>query len=207
MSAPSIDTLLKQYPLISGQVTQEELRVILRELATAVEQGIEGAVVEFGCYKGTTSLFIRRLLNSYGDSRAFHAYDSFEGLPPKHQHDQSAAGVDFKAGELAASKKQFLHEFQKAGLRPPVTHKAWFNKLSEDDVPEQITFAFLDGDFYDSILDSLRLVHSRMNSGSRIVIDDYNREALPGVRRAVQDFFQGKPLRVRTKGRLGIIEL
>jgi O-methyltransferase len=55
--------------------------------------------MEFGCYVGTTSLFIRRLLDQTGEgTRPFHVYDSFEGLPPKTQADASAAGADWQAG-------------------------------------------------------------------------------------------------------------
>lgn len=202
-----VNELLRRSEIISDQINRDELAVLLRELTAAIEQGTEGAVVEFGCYRGTTSLFIRRLLNHYQDSREFHVYDSFAGLPPKARQDTSAAGDQFKAGELTVSKKQLLHEFHKANLKPPVVHKAWFNQLSSEDVPEPIAFAFLDGDFYDSILDSLKLVYPRMSRGGRIVIDDYNREALPGVSRAVHDFFAGKTLQLRDQSSLAIIEI
>lgn len=183
----TVDTLLRQYPLISEQVTAEQVRVILHELETVHARGIEGAVVEFGCYTGTTSLFIRRLLDSYRDNREFHVYDSFEGLPPKAPPDESPAGTQFQPGELRASKKQFIHEFQKANLALPTIHKSWFSDLAETDVPEKIAFAFLDGDFYNSIRDSLKLVLPRLQAGSTIIIDDYAREALPGVAQAVQE--------------------
>ena len=73
------------YPLISDQVTKEGVGVVWRELERIVQADVPGAVVEFGCYAGTTSLFIRRLLDTYDQSsqRAFHVFDSFEGLPPK----------------------------------------------------------------------------------------------------------------------------
>lgn len=185
--------LLDKFPIISDQIKRPALQVVLGECERVLDQGTLGDLVEFGCYIGTTSLFIRRLLNEYGqsDKRAFHVYDSFEGLPEKTTHDQSAAGIYFKGGELSVSKKQFLHEFQKANLQPPITHKGWFKDVQ--DVPEQIAFAFLDGDFYESILDSLKLVWPRMVEGGVICIDDYQRETLPGVERAVNDFFQGKP--------------
>jgi len=188
--APS---LLAKYPLVSDQISREELLVVLRELERTLQQGTEGDIVEFGCYLGTTSLFIRRLLDQTDESakRAFHAYDSFEGLPPKQPADTNAAGVDFKAGELAVSKKQFLHQFQRAHLAPPVTHKAWFDQLADQDVPQKIAFAFLDGDFYDSILASLQLVWPRMSRGGAVLIHDYQRQTLPGVERAVHDFFKG----------------
>lgn len=189
----NIDKLIASFPLISDQITRDELRVVLYELTSALSKGIDGDVVEFGCYAGTTSLFIRRVLDDAGQPRQFHVYDSFEGLPEKTSQDHNAAGVDFVAGELAVSKKQFLHALQQAHLVPPIAHKAWFNDLTEKDVPKQIAFAFLDGDFYESIKTSLALVWPGMTEGGKILVHDYKRETLPGVERAVHEFLQGKP--------------
>ena len=199
--------LLTRYPLISDQVSVAELRVILRELEKAVTGGVEGDVVEFGCYSGTTSLFIRRLLDAYDDHRAFHAYDSFAGLPPKTLEDKNAAGLDFKAGELAVSKKQFLRNFERAKLQPPITHKAWFNELTNQDVPAEIGFAFLDGDFYESIQTSLELVWSRLTKDAVVLVHDYNRETLPGVAQSVTDFLQHYHLhpQLQVEANIGIL--
>lgn len=199
----SID-LLTKYPIVSDQVNKEQLAVILEELQRALPEH-DGSIVEFGCYIGTTSLFIRRLLDSQGDKREFHVYDSFEGLPPKTSEDNSRAGEQFQAGELKVSKRQFLHEFQKANLQPPIIHKGWFKDLAEEAVPRTIAFAFLDGDFYESIRDSLQLVLPRMQPGGTIVIDDYSREALPGAAKAVHEHFA--PETVRVSHNLGIIRL
>jgi O-methyltransferase len=199
------DTLLAKYPLISDQVNKQQVGVILRELEHALLNDIEGDIVEFGCYIGTTSLFIRRLLDAHGSDKIFHVYDSFEGLPPKTLADESRAGEQFTAGELAVSKKQFVQQFQKAGLKPPVTHKGWFGELGSDAVPDRISFAFLDGDFYESIRDSLRLVLPRMQPGGIIIVDDYAREALPGAAKAVHEFIDGS--RVTAAHNLGIIRL
>jgi len=174
---------------------------MLDELENCLELG--GAVVEFGCYIGTTSLFIRRLLEAHNDQREFHVYDSFEGLPAKTAHDESGAGDQFQAGELAVSKKQFLHEFQKANLRPPIIHKAWFKDLTAADVPDKIAFAFLDGDFYESIRDSLKNVLPRMQTGGVIVVDDYAREALPGAAKAVHELLP--KTQVKVAHNLGLI--
>jgi O-methyltransferase len=197
-----------KFPLISDQIDRGQLQVILTELDKVLMQHVEGAVVEFGCYIGTTSLFIRRLLNNYQDERPFHVYDSFEGLPPKTTPDDSPAGTQFKAGELSISKKQFIHEFQKAGLRTPFIHKGWFSDLSPDAIPKKIAFAFLDGDFYESIRDSLKLVLPNMEKGGTIIIDDYAREALPGVAQAVKEYLPvALQQSLRTSHNLGIIHL
>lgn len=193
------------YPIISDQISRPALEVVLKELERTLDAGTPGAVVELGCYIGTTSLFIRRVLNERHDTRPFHVYDSFEGLPPKSTQDSSAAGVDFKAGELSVSKKQFLEQFRRAHLEAPIIHKGWFNELTAADVPDTIVFAFLDGDFYDSILTSLRLVWPRLDEGGTIAIDDYRRETLPGVERAILDFFQGKSYKLTYAHNIAVI--
>ena len=197
-------------PIISDQISREGLEVVISQLEKTLDKKIEGAVVELGCYVGTTSLFIRRVLDERGqsDEREFHVYDSFEGLPEKSQQDKSPAGVAFEAGKLFVGKKAFLAQFRAANLRPPIIHKGWFNQLTENDIPDKIAFAFLDGDFYDSIRDSLKLVWPHMAPNGIIVIDDYNREALPGVNRAIKDFFQDKQIQsLRGTHNKAIIEL
>lgn len=202
--APS---LIKRHPRISDQVSQEQIETILHQLQEVVLSATRGDIVEFGCYIGTTSVFIRRLLDqlNQSDNRAFHVYDSFAGLPPKSAQDASPTGEHFTAGALAVSKKMLLREFQKANLRPPIVHKGWFSQLNNEDIPDQIAFAFLDGDFYQSIRDSLRLVLPKMRQGGTIVIDDYAREALPGVAAATREFFPGD--RVTIVHNLGVIHL
>ena len=205
---PIASQLLSQHPLISDQLSRPAMAVVLKQLEAVLAQPISGAVVEFGCYIGTTTLFMRRLLNRYDPTgeRQLYAYDSFTGLPPKTTNDASGTGEQFKAGELSVSKKQFLQEFHKARLEPPITIKAWFKDLAEDQLPTKIAFAFLDGDFYESIIDSLRLVWPRLVKGGIITIDDYQKAALPGVERAVRDFFQDKPLSIHHEHNIAIIK-
>jgi hypothetical protein len=93
--------------LVSDQVSKDDVALVWRELDGVLAAGVPGGVVEFGCYAGTTSLFIRRLLDRRGEAaRPFHVYDSFEGLPEKTVADLSAAGADFQAGKLMVSKKK-----------------------------------------------------------------------------------------------------
>ena len=203
--ADPVAALLAKHQLKSDQVSKEQVATILHELSHVVEHGIDGTVVEFGCYIGTTSLFLRRVLDELDPERPFHVYDSFEGLPAKSTADSSGAGEQFVAGELAVSKKQFLREFQKAGLKPPVVHKGWFSQLTDVDVPDKIAFAFLDGDFYESIRDSLALVLPRMQRGGVVIVDDYAREALPGAASAVHEKFSTEDITVVHN--LGVIHL
>lgn len=153
---------------------------------------LPGDFVEMGCYKGDTSLLIAETL--WGSTRLLYIYDSFEGLPEKSVEDESALGVDFKAGELLVTKREVKLRFLRAGLPVPVIKKAWFADLKASDMPDKIAFAFLDGDFYESIRDSLKMVMSLMTDGGVIVVHDYTNPALPGVARAVDEYVRGKKL-------------
>lgn len=201
------DQLLKKYPIISDQVELRELRVILTELEILLKKGILGNVVELGCYTGTTSLFIRRLLNAYNFLGEFHVYDSFAGLPEKTNEDISAAGDQFVKGELLAPRKTFVENFKKAGLKLPVIHKGWFSDLTTQDIPATVMFAFLDGDYYESIKDSFRVVTPRLAPEATILVDDYASEALPGAAQATNEWARQHHLTVQSQASLGIIRL
>ncbi len=203
----------------NDQVNEKETAEILKIARECLE--VEGDFVEMGCYKGDTSLILADILFSGprpagpspraagANSRAaalrnaqkreysankhhLYIYDSFEGLPEKTESDESALGVDFKEGELFVTKKEVKNRFLRAGLPVPVIKKAWFADLTEDDLPERIAFAFLDGDFYESIRDSLKLVGPKMVESGVIVVHDYTNPALPGVAKAVDEWLKRK---------------
>ncbi len=224
----------------NDQVSEEETEKIIK-LAKSV-LGVEGDFVEFGCYKGDTSLVLAELLHrdfmlhqkaSYSSStraketlsppvengvenhvdkvgktcvkhvknngrekhlKRLWIYDSFEGLPEKNIADESVLGVDFREGELFVTKREVKERFLRAGLPVPVIKKAWFCDLSDGDLPEKIAFAFLDGDFYESIRDSLKLVGPRMSGGGVVIVHDYTNPALPGVKKAVDEWAKGREL-------------
>lgn len=155
-----------------------------------------GDFVELGCYKGDTSLLIAEILKN--TDHILYIYDSFEGLPQKTGNDESALGENFKGGELYVTKREVKERFLRAGLKLPVIKKAWFNELTDEDLPEKIAFAFLDGDFYESIRDSLKLIDGKMVEGGIIVVHDYMNLALPGVKKAVDEWLIDKQVKQNT---------
>ena len=176
----------------NDQVNEEETARILKLAEEAL--AVEGDFVEFGCYKGDTSLLLAELLVEKPvekSAKKLWIYDSFEGLPEKSKEDESVIGEDFKGGELLVTKREVKERFLRAGLPVPVIKKGWFAELSAEDVPERIAFAFIDGDFYESIRDALKLVGPRMTRGGVIVVHDYTNPALPGVRKAVEEWGKG----------------
>jgi O-methyltransferase len=189
--------------LLSDQVDEREVRVILRELETVLKKDINGDVVEFGCYVGTTSVFLASRLKTA--DRKLYLYDSFEGLPPKTHEDESPAGMQFKTGELLATKKQLVRNLKQANVPMPIIKKAWFSELTTSDVPPKIAFAFLDGDYYHSVWDPLALIWPFLAPGATIIVDDYANEALPGAAKAVDQWLKTHPSRLTVEHSLAII--
>ena len=173
----------------NDQVSELETKKIIEVARNQLK--VPGDFVEMGCYKGDTSLLLAEVLTG-SDKKRLWIYDSFEGLPEKTTGDESPLGEAFQKGELNVSKREVKERFLRAGMRVPVIKKGWFAELDASDLPHEISFAFLDGDFYESIKDSLRLVEDRMAEGGVMVVHDYNNEALPGVSKAVDEWLVGK---------------
>lgn len=190
--------------LLSDQVSEAEIAIIMRELDATLRREVLGDVVEFGCYVGTTSVHMAARLRETG--RQLYLYDSFAGLPEKTGEDQSPAGMQFTAGALQASRKQLIHNLKQARVPMPRIVKGWFSDLSARDVPEQIAFAFFDGDYYHSIIDPLRLVTPYFAPGATIIVDDYANEALPGAARALDEWLKEHDYRTkRVEASLAIV--
>lgn len=202
----------------NDQVSERETEKILEVARQCLT--LEGDFVEMGCYRGDTSILLAEILreaqngryrekgtseNDFDDKnknkvsgekmKKLWLYDSFEGLPEKGEADESAAGVEFQKGALAASKRELKARFLRSGLPVPKIVKGWFNELMSEDLPERIAFAFLDGDLYESIRDCLQLVGPKMASGGMILVHDYQNPKLPGVTKAVEDWGGGEVAR------------
>lgn len=198
----NIDQLIARRPT-NDQITHAELRVILHELAATLDQQVPGEVVELGCYNGGTSVLLGQLLKP--TTKRLWLYDSFSGLPTKTIQDQSPAGQQFQAGQLTASRQLVEKRFRQANLPRPRIKRAWFADLTPSDLPEQICFAFLDGDYYQSLRDSLRLIWPKLQPGAVVVVDDYANEALPGAARAVDEWLVQHPAKRRLEQSLAVL--
>lgn len=193
------------------QVSNAETEVLLDLLEKTL--ALEGDIVEFGCYRGDTSVLLERRLEKFrrenpeASLKLLWIYDSFEGLPEKSKEDSSVAGDQFKVGKLLVSKREVIEKFKRNGLKIPRIRKAFFENLNpETDVPEKISFAFLDGDLYNSIKTSLKLVEPRIAKDGIIIVHDYNNPELPGSSKAVDEWLKTHPeKRLEIKETLAII--
>jgi O-methyltransferase len=182
----------------SGVMTNIEQRINMYHLVGQVlAYGVEGDFVELGCNTGDSSILITKLLRAYNSDKKLAVYDSFEGLPPAKAID----GDFYKEGYCKTNEDVLRNNFKTYNLPVPEIHKGWFQDTLPNGLPERIAFAYLDGDFYDSILISLQYVYPKLTPGAVCLIDDYcdpqinpkgwNR--LPGVKKACDEYLADKP--------------
>jgi O-methyltransferase len=189
----NINAILKTTPIISNMVTPSQIKHILNNLNTVLKENIQGDVIELGCNVGTTSIFIRQLLDKHKSTKNFSVYDSFEGLPPKLLEDETSLERQYKEGSCKTSLETFIGNFKEHDLKEPDINVGWFKEIKDECYPDKVAFAFFDGDFYSSIIDSFDKVYHRLSPGARIIIHDFGWDALPGVEKACTDFLKDKP--------------
>ena len=170
-------------------INHNQILSIIENLASVLEKNLDGDVVELGCYVGESSKYIRKTLDVYDSSKSLTVFDSFEGLPPLSEYEE---GTGWKPFTLKTTEDILIKNFENNNLQVPKIVKGWFKDIREEDLPEKICFAFLDGDFYDSIYDSLNQIYDRMVDGGIIMFHDFRRNDLPGVDAAIRDFFNKK---------------
>ena len=168
-------------------INGDQIKNLVSYLIDAIENNIEGDVVEFGCYVGESSKYLMKTLVETHSSKRLFVYDSFQGLPPLSKWED---GTGWKAGTLKSTEEILVSNFTQNELPIPIIHKDWFKDVPDYKIPEKISFAFLDGDFYDSIYDSLNKVFDKVSDGGYICFHDYQRIDLPGVRAAIEDVFK-----------------
>ena len=168
---------------------QNKLKGTFDLLISVLTENIAGDITELGCYNGNTSIMIQKLLEHFKSAKEFHVYDSFEGLPELSNQDK---GTTFAKGSCSTTKDNFIRNFSSLKVKLPFIHQGWFEATLEKELPDKVCFAYLDGDFYSSILYSLEMLYPRMPEGGIAVIDDYTAATLPGVKNACDIFFSDK---------------
>ena len=170
----------------SSIINSEQIKNLISYLINAINSEIDGDVVELGCYVGESSKYLMKTLLEYKSNKKLYVYDSFDGLPPLSKWEENSG---WKAGTLKTTQDILISNFENNNLPTPIIHKDWFKDIPNDKIPDMISFAFLDGDFYDSIYDSLVKIYDKVTDGGYICFHDYNRKDLPGVKAAITDFF------------------
>lgn len=182
------------------------------ELAEKAEkEGVKGAFVECGVWKGGTIGVMAYSAAKARSSRQIWLFDSFEGLPEPTKQDGETAIIyssDRKSGSLVSIgrcvglledvKRLFVSILHLKGDNIQI-EKGWF----QDTLPEAkervgpIAILRLDADWYESTKCILENLYENVVSGGYVIIDDYGH--WEGCKKAVDEFFEKRNVSLALK--------
>jgi hypothetical protein len=158
-----------------------------------LEREVEGDLIETGVWKGGLPAWMRGILMAHGvTDRIVWAADSFDGLPEadpqQHLEDAIWYSLSEPLERLRISLDEVKKTFDKYGLLDEQVAflKGWFSETLPSAPIKKLALMRLDGDWYDSTLQSLTSLYPKLSLGGYVIIDDYG---MPfGCRRAVDEF-------------------
>ncbi len=199
----TLDFIRRALPLKGGytRVSIPRLYALYSLTLRCIENGIAGAYVECGVWKGGSSALVNALLQSHepSDPRPVWLFDSFEGLPQPSEKDGAGVQDRYYSGILAADQSYVRRAHERAGssLENVRVIPGWFNETlpQHREAIGTIAILHIDVDLYDSVYCVLSELYDQVTPGGAIVIDDYGSEKRwPGCRRAVHEFFEEREL-------------
>jgi hypothetical protein len=172
-------------------VGRKRLHHLRRCVEIVLGESIPGDFIEAGVWRGGASIMMRAVLEAYGvrDRRVFLA-DSFRGLPPpdpaRYPRD---AGLNLEGfPQLAVSVETVKENFRRYDLLDESVRFA--EGLFSDTLAHVPSSSFaivrLDGDLYESTIDSLDALYPRLSLGGFLIVDDIG--GIPACRAAVNDY-------------------
>ena len=177
-------------------------------MAAARVRSIPGCVVECGVWRGGMIAGIAEVL---GDSRAYHLFDSFEGLPTAEEIDGPAA-VAYQADKTSpryldncrAEEGLAMQAMKMSGVSNFHLHKGWFSDTLPHFQPETpIALLRLDGDWYESTMTCLTNLWDHLAPGAIVLVDDYY--TWDGCSRAVHRFLADRQATARIDRMFGYV--
>ena len=138
-------------------------------------RNLQGDFAEFGVFRGGTALLAARVLSEAGDRRGLHLFDSFEGMP------QTSDGEPYARGDLSETSATQVERLVRQTTANVKLHVGFIPDTFKDTGIERLAFAHIDVDLYQSVLDCVEFVYSRLAPGGLIIFDDYG---FPGCVRA-----------------------
>jgi O-methyltransferase len=155
---------------------------------------VPGDLIEAGVWRGGAAILMRAVLAAHAVSdRSVWLADSFQGLPaPNAEMYPGDEGLDFtQYPELAVDVEQVKANFARYNLLDEKVRflVGWFKDTLPVAPIDHVAVARLDGDLYESTLDSIAALYPKLSVGGYLIVDDYNTPGLsPACKQAIDDY-------------------
>ena len=160
---------------------------------------VKGDYLEFGCHRVRTfRMALTEAKHQSIETMKFHAFDSFQGLPP---NDGKNDVIAWQPGQLTTSEKDFLKIVKEHGLYlnkietyPGFYHESLTQELKNNLIQKKTKGAIIciDCDLYESSVPVFNFIEDFLQEGTVIYIDDwfagYKGHPNKGVSKAFYEF-------------------
>ena len=167
-------------------------------------KSVDGDVCEFGVAQGETSALIANEISDSG--KMLHLFDSFKGLPKPTGKDKlkndifSLGSIEAYEGTMSCPESMVVSRLQAISFSPRryIIHRGFVEHSigSDSRLPEKVSFAYVDFDFYEPIKTALEFLHRVCPAGAVIIVDDYDFFST-GAKTAVDEFVLEKNAAVK----------
>ena len=140
-----------------------------------IEDMVDGAFVECGVWRGGCTIMMAGVAKEWSPHRKIFVCDSFKGVPPPSLPQD--AGIDlYVFPELTVTVDQVKTNFKRFGLLDDNVHfvEGWFRDTLPTAPIDKIAVLRLDGDLYESTMDTLNNLYPKLSPGGFCIIDDYH---------------------------------
>jgi len=165
-----------------------------------VDDKIDGDLIETGVWRGGAVIYMRALLKTLNiTNRNVWVADSFEGLPTPDKEKnpleaETSEVIKLMYQNFEAGLEEVKNNFQRFDLLDEQVKwlKGWFKDILPSAPIERLALIRLDGDYYDSTIDSLANLYDKLSVGGFVIVDDYGEDTWTDCRRAIHDFRSSK---------------
>lgn len=201
--------------------SMERMYAMWQSVHHVLDQGIPGAIVECGVWRGGSMMIAACVLMQRGETdRDLYLFDTYEGLPrPNPEKDVDLWGHRAIDGWIPHARGAEQSDWARASLEEVAQNlaqtgyprgrihliKGMVEKTVPGHAPEKIALLRVDTDWESSTQHLLEQLYPRLETMGILLLDDYGH--FLGARRAADNYFQKylKPvlkLRVDYTGRL-----
>jgi len=171
-------------------VELENLDTVKICLEECIKDNIKGDFIETGVWRGGTSIWAHNILKELDNTRKVYVYDSFEGCPIPNGalYPVDANDNHYQINHLAVSLERVQENFRLFGEinENTVFVKGWFKDTMPINKIDKLCIMRLDGDLYESTIQVLEALYSKLSSGGFCIIDDFGPHW--GAYQATHDF-------------------
>lgn len=158
-----------------------------------IANDIPGNVAECGVFQGESAKIINHFFCGEDGNRSLYLFDTFEGFAENDlKYENKLNNPEFVNGIFNSSEgfKNTSIEYVMGKMQYPlqtIIMKGYFPESAKN-IDDNFVFVNLDMDLYQPMLAGLRFFWPKLQSAGCILLHDYFRCDLPGVKKALDDF-------------------